>query len=96
MVASLIEQQAGLNFNLTPPVAIREEIVKQLKNAEVPLCFYLTHENKGWINYLDGASKTLTTEGNVQATFHACPLTAITQVIFWPDFIITIFWPCVG
>lgn len=82
LVASLIEQKAGLNFVLTPPQCIRQEIVRQLEASNVPLAHYLSHENKGWINYFDDASQSLSNQGSVSAAMHSCPLSIIQEARF--------------
>ena len=80
LVASLMSQKQALNFEVTPPLSIREYMAHQIKNSKTPLVHYMTHESAGWINYMTSSSKTLEREGCVLAQFHSCPLDVIRQV----------------
>ena len=80
LVACLMSQKQALNFEVTPPLSIREFMAKQIKNSKTPLVHYMTHESAGWINYLESSSQTLASQGGVLSQFHVCPLDVIRQV----------------
>ena len=80
LVACLMSQKQALNFEVTPPLSIREFMAKQIKNSKTPLVHYMTHESAGWINYLESSSQTLASESEVLSQFHVCSLDVIQQV----------------
>ncbi len=75
-----MSQKHALNFEVTPPLSIRQYMANQIKNSKSPLVHYMSHESAGWVKYLQSDSQTLEREGCVLAEFHVCPLDVIRQV----------------